>query len=163
MKFWAILILLILLGAGVFWWMRPTPEQQVLRRLEELETLADVPGSMAPLTRLGRAADLANFFASNGRIEIQGSSGGIPRLQYEGRDSIKQTIVGAFGSGLSLKVQFKDPRIVIPNPLQALMDVTVLANTGGGQPLVESIRIEWVREDGDWCIGNLTRVEALRR
>ena len=159
-----ILAVVAVAGLGLWVWFRffPGDDTVIRRNLEMVAKLASFNPNEAPLTRLGNARALADFFTLDVRIDI--NIQGFREERIEGREQLFETGMAARSTGPGAKVELLDPVIDFPGSREAaVVSLTLKAQISGQSDLVvQELRLTMKKLSGDWLIQRVETVKTLR-
>jgi len=156
------IVLMVALAALGFWlWtvLFPGPEKIIRRHFTEIARAASVSVNDSDLARLAAARRLAGFFATN--VELHVDLPGISRDTVLDRDEITQAAMAP----RPRQVTFMDLTVTVaPGKQAAMVDLTVQANVSGeANALVQEMKFNLQKIDGEWLIIRVETVRALTR
>ena len=158
--------LLLMVVAGVGLWVGfkffPGDETVMRRNLGKLAKVASFSPNEAPLTRLGNAKELANFFSRDVRIDL--NIRGWHDQSIEGREQLFELGMGARSAGPGAKVELLDPVIDFPGSRDAATVGVTLKVQVSGEPdlIVQELRLTMKKLSGEWLIQRVETVRTLR-
>lgn len=159
-----ILVIAAIAGLSLWVWFKFFPgDGAVIRRtLAKVAKAASFSPNEAPLTRLGNAKELANFFARDARIEI--NIRGLRDQNIEGREQLFELGLAARSTGPGATIELLDPVIDFSGSRDgAIVGVTLKAQISG-QPdlIVQELRLTMRKRSGEWLIERVETVKTLR-
>lgn len=164
MKRWLtrVVLLLALLGAGIWIWRTvfPAPEQVIRKRLSEIARLASIAPNESSLAKLANSEKLIGYFAPDAEIAVNTSG---HSLKLSGRDDLRGAALQARNILSSLKVQFLDVSVLIaPDRQGASVHLTARADIPGESlPQVEEMTVAFRKLEGLWVIQRAETVRTL--
>jgi hypothetical protein len=160
---WAVRLVMVagLAAAGYWAWtvLSPNPRTVVWRRLEKLAEIASFPANEGQLVKLAAVQKMGGYFSD--QIVVNVHMTGEETHEFYNREELVQAIQAGRMSVNSVLVKFKSPRIEIPPGNQeAIIGVALTADINGEKDtVVEDLKIEMKKIDGDWLI---THVETVQ-
>jgi hypothetical protein len=163
-----IVIRLFLLAAVVTlgWWLWtvcfPSPEKVVLKRMQSLAGLLTFKSDISNIGRATRASEFIDYFSVDTEIVVD-----VPELgahTLTGRDEVRETANGGFGSVPSLTLVFLDTTVKIgPDKQTADVSCTLKATVGNEKDFgVQELHFKWKKLEGTWQITRAETVKTLR-
>lgn len=161
------LVQITLLLALVFWlWtiFFPSPQKIIRQRLNHLAanvSFSKDDGSLAKLTGLAGAANIADFFSTNVAVNVD--IPGHEQHNFAGRDEITQAALIARHELSSLSVKFPDITVTLaPDKQSAIADVTVEVHAPGeSDDFVQELKIYFAKIDRQWLINQIDTVRTI--
>ena len=156
----AIILGLLLIGAGVFkWW--PSDERAIRRQLDALADTVTVPPNETDMARLSRVAQLRGYFAPDARIQLASA-------QTTDRDTLVGLAAQWAPPPAGVFVQFADVSVTRGDDGTAQISLTAKVTTrdpGSGQPALDAreAAIGMAKIEGDWVITSVEWQEILKR
>lgn len=164
MSFQRIFVIVAVAALGLWGWLKlfPSDDAVIRRNLEKVARLASFNANEAPLTRLGNARELANFFTVDARIEIK--MRGLHDQHIEGRDQLFEMGMAARSTGPGAKVELIDPVVEMPGARDsAIVGLTLKVQLSGQTDLiVQELRLTMKKLSGHWLIQRVETVRTLR-
>jgi hypothetical protein len=160
---WAVRLVIIagLAAAGYWAWtvMFPNPRAVVWRRLEKLAEIGSFATNEGQLTKLAAVQKMGGYFSDQVVVNVHVS--GEETHEFYNRDELVQALQAGRMSVNSVLVKFKGPKIEItPGNQEAIIGVALTADINGEKDaMVEDLKIEMKKIDGDWLI---THVETVQ-
>lgn len=160
---WAVrlVIIAVLVAAGCWLWtvMFPNPRAVVWHRLEKLAEIASFPANEGQLMKLAAVQKIGGYFSDQVVVNVHMS--GEETHEFNNREELVQAIQAGRMSVNSVLVKFKGARIEItPGNQEAIIGVALTADINGEKDsVVEDLKIEMKKIDGDWLI---THVETVQ-
>lgn len=157
-------LLVLVAGLGVFLWSHffPNEEKRVRKCLEGLQEAVsfEAGGSLA-----GTAADserLRSLLAPDVEVEVEMPGGG--REAMSGRAEIVQAAMGARQYLRGLKVELLDVAVQVePGKDRAACSLTAKATQPGDRDyVVQEMRLELVKQDGQWRLRKAAAIRPLK-
>lgn len=157
-----LLAAVVLVGTGIFRWLFPDDRKVIATRLKRIAELATFSSNEAPLTRLGNAKELSNFFA--GDVEVLVDVPGMQAHTIQGRDELFQMAMAARATSPSVTVEFPDVVTTVDaDKTGAESNLTLKARvTGQPELIVQEMAVSWKKMDGAWRITKLRTVKTLQ-
>lgn len=159
------IVLLVTLGAGVFWcwqYLFPGPEVLIRKQLAQLAAAASIAPNEAPLAKLAKAQRVAELFARDAQVnvEVPGKSD----QTFSGREEVQQAALGARALLNTLQVTFVDVNVALAtDKSSAITHLTATANLPGEKlPEVQELEIGFTNVDHAWLINKVQTVKTLR-
>jgi len=158
-------LVLLVAAAGLGFWLWtvlfPGPEKVVLKKMSSLAATASYRADDSNLTRAGKAASLAGFFATDVQITINLPDQ--PGRTFSGREEVKESALAGFATLSSLKVEFFDTTVVVGSDrltadVNCTANITVAGNKDYG---VQELHFQFKKIDGDWRIIRVETVKTL--
>ena len=139
------------------------PEEKVIReRLVALADAASVAPSNKPLTQLGNAGALLQFFTEDVEIDVKADLS--RHLVLKGKERLQTLVMGAAQFGTRVDVTFNDIQVLEVNEGAALAEFTALAKTStDSTPVVQILNVNLVKKSGEWLISRVKTKDAMRR
>ncbi len=159
-----ILFLALIGGLGFLGWkiFFPDEKAKIVEMLTALDAAADITPGGKPLSKLGAAGELTDFFTKDTKITVNRGPG--RKLAIQGKDQLLQAAVGAQNMGAVISVTLKDPVIELGDSDNARVQLTAVANErAAGTPFVQMLDLTLVKSGGDWKISKATTVETFKR
>ena len=160
---WAVRLIIIagLAAAGYWAWtvMFPNPRTVVWHRLEKLAQIASFPPNEGQIPKLAAVQKMGGYFSDQVVVNVQMT--GEESHEFYNREELVQAIQAGRMSVNSVTVKFKDPNIEVTHGNQeAIIGVMLTADINGEKnSVVEDLKIEMKKIDGDWLI---THVETVQ-
>lgn len=155
-----LVIAVVVLAAGYWAWttLFPNPRKLIRQRLNKLAQTASFSSGEGQLAKLARAQKVANFFSDQVvvNVHVPGGEGG----EINSRADLLQHAQAAYMMLNGVKAKFADPNIELPPGKEdAIVDVVLTADIGTEKnAVVEELKFDFKKIDGDWLI---TRVESV--
>lgn len=161
-----ILVPLILIGLGVWWWiyLHPSPEEAIRRQLAGLAAEASFVEREGLVSRATSAQKLAGYFATEVTMNIEPH--GLFPEQISRREISEQAFYLRSQKEIhSFKVKILDPVITLgADNKSAIVELTLHAETEGEKHLiVQEMKFTMRAVDDDWLIIRLETVRTLNR
>lgn len=151
----------LLVGLLIVFW-RGRDARAIHRRLDELRELVSKDGEEKPLAQLAQTREVIEYFTPDAPIIV-----GSPLPALQGRQEIAALFHQARAVFRTIDVKIRDRALQIAaDKLGATMDMTAeVVAEGLGETVreVREIRTNWVKQDGDWLISEVSNVETIRK
>ncbi|HSH16862.1 MAG TPA: nuclear transport factor 2 family protein [Verrucomicrobiae bacterium] len=158
-----IILVLALVGGGVWLWRVLFPGDEVLirRQLADLAEIASFPADEPPLAKLTNAAKVAAFFTVDAEIDIQ--PWGYRRMGLRGRDELRQAALGARNALASLSISAAHVEVKLsPVDERATVRFTLIASSNRNpERQSQEMELEMSKAGGDWLIQRARTVDYL--
>ena len=158
-----ILLLILLLGAGVFAWrtLFPSPEKIVRKQLSELARAVSVAPNEAPLAQAVNSQKLSTFFTGDVTVLVDVPGRGQVRLS--GNDELLRAAMAARSSLNGLQVEFLDVSVSVATDKQtAVANLTGKARVPGEREMmVEEFKFGFRKAGRNWLIDQVQTVKTL--
>ena len=160
---WAVRLIIIAALAAVGYWawtaMFPNPRAVVWHRLEKLAQIASFSAGEGQLQKLAAVQKMGGYFSDQVVVNVHMT--GEETHEFYNREELVQAIQAGRMSVNSVLVKFKGPRIEItPGSQEAIIGVALTADINGEKDsVVEDLKIQMKKVDGDWLI---THVETVQ-
>lgn len=156
-----ILVVMVLAGAaGLGWWlMRPDDTAIIRQQWRALLQLVQKESSPGLLTAATKAQELSSYFTTGAVVEVGGPyplsvrRSELPALYHQAWSYLDHIELRSRGEDITL------------DGASARMEVTIdydLGVRGERQTGLDAYRLHWVREEGDWRIRQVERMETVR-
>jgi len=158
------LLALAALGAlvlGGYFWLHPTPEKAIRKRLLELARVASFAGNEAPLAKLVNAQKLSSFCGPN--VELTVDFPGVRGETVRSREEVLQAAAGARQSLRGLHVEFLDITVELgADRISAVANLTARAQvTGDRDDYIQELRFTFKKIENEWLITKVETVKTL--
>lgn len=148
------------LGALLYRKLFPSDETLVRRLLDVVAAAASVTPDEKPITRLGKAAQLAGQFADTVVLNID--LAGLQGRTIQGRDELIQLVAGARANLTETTVEFLDANVTVEGD-RAQVHTTAFARISGqSDPTVQELKMGLAKTDGRWRIDRVETVRTLK-
>jgi hypothetical protein len=155
-------ILLVLLGAALYWFWPASPEHIIKKQLVEVAKLASFGANEAPLAKLSNSQKLTLHFANELEILID-VPGRAHQQVFHTHDELLQAAMGARSTLGSLQVEFLDINVIVgPDKASAVADLTARIFIAGDKDfIVQEMKFSLRKIDGEWLIYRVETVKTL--
>lgn len=152
---------MVLVGAAILLAMRlwPGPEQQIRKRMVELQELVSFDESEGNFAALTAREQLGAMFSPDAEVRVQGM--GTPQLVLTGRLAIMNAAVAARRQLAQLEVEFLDVTVELAADGQsATVEATGKARQEaiGDGTWIEVLRFKFIRTEEGWLISSVEPV-----
>jgi hypothetical protein len=155
----------VLLAVG--WWLWtvlfPSPDAVIRRQLTKLAETASFPAKEGNFGRLARVEKLGNLFAEH--VEFAVDLPGVERnMKFDSRAELKQAAAAYASFTRGVQAKFVGVQVeVLPGAETADVDLTLNAKIEGERDeIVQELKFNLKKIDGDWLITRVQTVKALR-
>lgn len=161
----ALRLVLLAAVAGVGFWLWtiffPSPEKVILKKMSSLAATATISANDSNLIRAAKAANLADFFATDAQIILNVPD--LPNRTFSSREEIREAALGGFANVRVLNVRFLDANVHLsPDKQTADVDCTGEVNAGDKKDFgVQELHFQFKQVDGKWLIARVETVKTL--
>lgn len=159
----AVILGLLVVAAGVYLWtvLFPGPEKVIRKKMTEIAQLCSWGPNEAPLAKLANSQKLMGYFSPD--IVIVVDLSGRYQSRLRGDDELRQALMGARNSVMSLSVEFVDVTVKVgPDKTTAIVDVTVKARAAGErEDMIQELQFSMRYGQGGWRIYRVDTVRPL--
>ncbi len=157
--------LLVLIAAGVGFWLYNDPAAREIRRIQERLTAfareASFTASDSPLSRVAYATTVSRYFTDPVELDVtvnEETVGHLTRARLEElANIIRNTVRSLRMEFLDIVVELDDPSRLATAHLTAKIEFP-----GNGQDYwIQELKLTLVREDGTWRIRDMTTVSTF--
>jgi ketosteroid isomerase-like protein len=156
--------LLILAGLGWLGWQHffPNEEHRIRRMLDDLAQTASIPASESVVSTGLAVENLLSYATPD--IEVDVEVPGEGRHLFSGRQEVRDAALLARRNLGELKVQFLDVDVALAGDKQtATAELTVKATQPGAKEfLVQELKLQLRKEDGQWRVRQVETVKPLK-
>ena len=152
-------VVIVIVAVGIFFSLRGD-ERQILRRLDRLEELMSKQGAEEQLVSFGIVREVSSFFVDGFTARAEPWQGSITdRKELTGalmRYRTAATVIDAEIGNPELEIDSDLGLATLVGELNVVMDF-------GGRKGRERrhVRLEWVKEDGDWLLREVELLENM--
>ena len=152
-------LLLVIWLWGVFF---PGPEKIIRKRLRELEALVSFPANQPPLANLTAVQQICARVTPD--VEIRVDVRGVGRGQLQGRDHLREALLGFRSTVNGAKVELLDVGVrLAPDKQSAEVSLTAKARTPRDPDTqFQELKIIMRHQGGHWLVAQVETVKTLR-
>lgn len=153
------LLMLVLVGAGIFWARRPDDTAAIRKQWKALLQFVQKESSPGLLAAAAKAQELQSFFTTGAVVQIGG-----PYPLSVGRPELPALYHQAWSYLDRMELRSRGEDIFVSGDA-ARMEVTMdydLSLRGERQSGLDAYRLHWVREEGTWQIRLVERLDTVR-
>jgi hypothetical protein len=159
------LVTVVVALAAAFWmWtvLNPSPQKVIRNRLIKLARTATFEPKEGNISRALKIDKLGGFFAD--KIELNVDVPGLHPDAITSREELKQAAMAAATIARGIQTDFDDIKIELnPDRLAAYVDLTLNGKvTGESDPIIQQLKINLKKIDGDWLITKVQTIKTLR-
>jgi hypothetical protein len=165
MKKWMVRLLLLVVLAGVGYWVWtfffPPPERIIRQRLLEVARLVSFSPKEGSIAKLANAQKLTSFFTDDLEVTIDIARNS--RKTFSGRDELLQAAIGARNMISSFNVEFFDITVVVsPDKTSATVNLTANGSVAGEKDsIVQELKFSLKKIGNNWIINRIETVKTL--
>ena len=154
-------LLAVIAAVGLWLWtvFFPSAESVIKKQLATVATLLTFNSKEGQLAKIANVEDLAGYFAND--VEIIVDTPVQARQSINGREDLRQILLGARMRLTGLEVEFKDMTVTLaPGETEATVSLTARAQVAGDRDsLVQEAKFILRKIEGRWLI---VRIETVR-
>ena len=155
-----------LLVLAIGWWLYgvffPSPEAVIRKRLTKIAELASFDGKEGNIARIANVTQLVDCFAL--AVEVRVDAPAQAQHTFNGKDEIRQALLGVRSALRGLEVTFLDPQISVrADGLAADVLLTAYARLPDDRDqFPQELKIRFEKQERSWLITQIETVRTLR-
>jgi len=141
----------------------PTPEQQILSKVNQMARLASYEAGAGQLVHLAAVTRFVDEFLPEAVVQI--SSMGVGSRSMNGREEIRQVALAARQRVEAMSVDIVDPLIQLSDgENSAFVEATVkVIQLPARELIVMELRFSFTKKDHQWRVSRIASISSIQR